>query len=255
MRDALATAEAALVVNPSATTIEHLVDSTPEATSTVRVLAEERLLKDAFEDYLIAGQAADLVTEGSIAFRTVENPPRGSFVVTDDRVVALVAAGEAVYGVVDGDESVVTGVNAAYEEDWEGADPYDIRAPGIERARETLATKIDSEVAEDFDGTLASMSTVRGDGSDVDAVTVSLLVAAKNRVLLYDVSQWGEEVGLASKATFSRTKSRLEEAGLVDTEKVPIDIGRPRLRLTLADSRLEDADPDELVTVASSALA
>ena len=61
-----------------------------------------------------------------------------------------------------------------------------------------------------------------------------LLAAARNEQLLYDVSRWGEEVGLASKATFSRTKTALENAGLVGTEKVPIDVGRPRLRLTLA---------------------
>jgi hypothetical protein len=43
--------------------------------------------------------------------------------------------------------------------------------------------------------------------------------------------------------------------GLIDTEKVPIDVGRPRLRLMLGDERLEDADNDELATVAQSLLA
>ena len=52
-------------------------------------------------------------------------------------------------------------------------------------------------------------------------------------MLLYDISRWGEDVGVASKATFSRAKSRLEDAALIRTEKVPIDVGRPRLRLTL----------------------
>ncbi|MFB6186598.1 MAG: DUF5821 family protein, partial [Halobacteriaceae archaeon] len=83
----------------------------------------------------------------------------------------------------------------------------------------------------------------------------SLLVAAKNDVLLYNISKWGEDSGLASKATFSRTKSRLEEQGLIDTEKVPIDVGRPRLKLRLADPRLEEASPSELANVAQSVLA
>jgi len=43
--------------------------------------------------------------------------------------------------------------------------------------------------------------------------------------------------------------------GLIDTEKVPIDVGRPRLRLMLGDERLNDADSDELATVAQSLLA
>jgi hypothetical protein len=42
--------------------------------------------------------------------------------------------------------------------------------------------------------------------------------------------------------------------GIIDTEKVPIDVGRPRLRLKLADDRLENADGDQLASVASSIL-
>ncbi|MFB6184704.1 MAG: DUF5821 family protein, partial [Haloarculaceae archaeon] len=70
-----------------------------------------------------------------------------------------------------------------------------------------------------------------------------------------DISKWGEDIGLASKATFSRTKTKLEDMGLIDTEKVPIDVGRPRLRLMLGDDRLSEADTDELASVAQSLLA
>ena len=85
-------------------------------------------------------------------------------------------------------------------------------------------------------------------------MTISLLVAAKNEALLYDISKWGEDVGIASKATFSRTKTKLEDMGLLDTEKVPIDVGRPRLRLMLGDNRLRDADTDQLASVAQTIL-
>jgi hypothetical protein len=72
--------------------------------------------------------------------------------------------------------------------------------------------------------------------------------------LLYDISKWGEDVGLASKATFSRTKTDLEEAGVVATEKVPIEVGRPRLRLRLGDDRLRSADRDEFGALAELVL-
>jgi len=121
--------------------------------------------------------------------------------------------------------------------------------------QESLAGSLGDDTASDFDGVLASMETARGDGDDLDEVTVSLLVAAKNEELLYDISKWGEDVGIASKATFSRTKSELEEAGLLDTEKVPIDVGRPRLRLKLGDDRLREASAGELASVAQSVLA
>ena len=85
-------------------------------------------------------------------------------------------------------------------------------------------------------------------------MTISLLIAAKNEVLLYDISKWGEDVGIASKATFSRTKSRLEESGVITTEKVPIDVGRPRLRLQLGDGRLREAPADNPAAVAADIL-
>jgi hypothetical protein len=42
--------------------------------------------------------------------------------------------------------------------------------------------------------------------------------------------------------------------GLLDTEKVPIDVGRPRLRLMLGDDRLRDSDTDQLASVAQTIL-
>ena len=90
------------------------------------------------------------------------------------------------------------------------------------------------------------------DESELDEVGLSLLMAAEHGQLLYDISRWGEDTGVASKATFSRTKTRLEERGLIDTEKVPIDVGRPRLRLLLGDERLREADAEELTSAAQS---
>jgi hypothetical protein len=116
-------------------------------------------------------------------------------------------------------------------------------------------TDIGDDAAADFDAVLDSLQTARGDGDGLDEVTISLLVAAKNGELLYDISKWGEDIGLASKATFSRTKTQLEDRGLIDTEKVPIDVGRPRLRLKLGDDRLTEADADELASVAQSLIA
>ena len=42
-----------------------------------------------------------------------------------------------------------------------------------------------------------------------------------------------------------------DDLGLVDTEKVPIDVGRPRLRLKLGDERLEGAAVPSLVIAAA----
>ncbi|MFC7201630.1 transcriptional regulator TbsP [Halospeciosus flavus] len=246
------------VVNPSADTIESVVETAtyyegdlPE----IRMLADERLLKDVMDDFLVASNTADLIEADTLSLRTVEDSTRSSLLVTEDATVALVAAGDDVGGLVTDDEEFVDAAYEAVEADWESADEYTLRTPGISRIRQTLDEDISPEVEEDFENVLASLETARGDGDGLDEVTISLLVAARNRVLLYDISKWGEDVGIASKATFSRTKTKLEDMGLIDTEKVPIDVGRPRLRLKLSDDRLQDAPPSELANVAQSILA
>ena len=84
-------------------------------------------------------------------------------------------------------------------------------------------------------------------------VEIMLILAARNEVLFYDVSKWGEDTGIASKATFSRAKSALEDAGLIETEKVPLDIGRPRIGL-IATGELATADLKTLSTEIQSSL-
>jgi len=244
-------------VSPSEQTIEGLIE-TAEATddaTQLRLLADRGELRSVMEDFLVASAAADLVAADALAMRTAVDLPRTQFLVTEDRTIALVTAGDTVAGIASTDADVVDPVYDATATTWADAEPFSPRSPAITDVRETLATDVGEAVEGDFDEMLASMETARGDGDDLDEVTVSLLAAARNGVLLYDISKWGEDVGVASKATFSRTKTDLEERGLIETEKVPIDVGRPRLRLRLADERLRTADPEELVSVAQSALA
>jgi hypothetical protein len=245
------------VVNPSHGIISALVSTLEEAdtTSEVRMLADENTLKDIMEDFLVASSAADHVESGRLSIRELPTIPNHSIIVTDDSVYALVAAGDTVGGLGTADDEFVGDATDHYESTWETAEAYSLHTPGISRVRSSLKTEIGETTAADFDAVLASLSTVRGDGDDLNEVMISLLVAARNNELLYDISKWGEDIGLASKATFSRNKTRLEDMGLIDTEKAPIDVGRPRLRLLLGDERLADADIDELATVAQSLLA
>jgi hypothetical protein len=246
-----------LLVNPSLATLEASVEAVGahEARPSVRVLAENRILKALADDFLAASEAADLVEADVLELRSVADPPRSSLLLTEERAVALVAGDERVGGLATDDEAFVEAVTATYEDVWTGAEPFSLRTPARSRVDTTLAESLGADVESDFETMLASAATARGEEVDLDEVTVSLLAAARNRELLYDISKWGEDVGVASKATFSRTKSRLEEAGLIATEKEPIDVGRPRLRLKLADERLQDAEPSELVGVAQSVLA
>jgi len=249
-------AEDVTVVNPDLETIVALVTTLEDLESppSVRLLGPERPLKQVMDDFLVASTAADLIDDGTLSLRVLDEQPVNSLVVTDDAVVSLVTAGDAAAGLTTDDDSFVSSTVAFYDEQWDTAGEFTLRTPPLSRVRSTLAAEISEEVRADFDVVLDSLSTARSDGDGLDEVTISLLVAARNRELLYDISKWGEDVGLASKATFSRTKTQLEDKGLLDTEKVPIDVGRPRLRLLLGDERLQNADAGDLADAALDVL-
>jgi hypothetical protein len=258
LRDALGeTGGDLLVVNPSDSTIETFVSVAVDADGdlpTTKLLAKERTLKDVMDDFIVASNAADLVERGVLELRTTADAPGNSMLVTEEQVVALVDAGNRVGGVVADDGSFVDATYDTYQARFDDADAFSLRTPPISTVRESLGEEIGPDATTDFDNILNSLETARGDGDGLDEVTISLLVAAKNEALLYDISKWGEDIGIASKATFSRTKTKLEDMGLIDTEKVPIDVGRPRLRLKLGDERLKDAQNGQLATVAQSIL-
>jgi hypothetical protein len=244
------------VVGPSPETIEELVSVATgmESTPTIKLLVSERPLKGVMEDFIVASRAANLIEAGGLELRTTDEARSNSLLITDDAVISVVGACGQVAGLRTDDEGFVANAHRQYESAWEDASEYTLRTPPLTTVRETLEADIGNETADDFDEVLASLQTARGNGNGLDEVTISLLVAAKNGELLYDISKWGEDIGLASKATFSRTKTKLEDMGLIDTEKVPIDVGRPRLRLMLGDERLEDAEADQLANVAQSIL-
>lgn len=254
LREALSSADAPFVVNPSTETLEELVDVLADLDGpAVRLLAPEEVLKEVMDDFLVASVAADLTEDDRLEMRAFEEAGN-TLVVGEEALVAIVAAGDRVAGLTTDDTEFVDTARDRYAEAWETAAEYALRTPAISQVRSTLESDLGAETADDFDAVLASLETARGDGDGLDEVTISLLVAAKNQELLYDISKWGEDVGIASKATFSRTKTKLEDMGLLETEKVPIDVGRPRLRLMLGDERLREADSSELASVAQSIL-
>ena len=246
----------AYVVDPSPRVFEALVDAMdPEADgTTARFIVDADQLKDQTEDFLFASSLADLLAADAVAARTDTGFLNANLLVTDDRAVQLFTFNGHGAGVETDDADIVGALDRHYAERWEDAEPFSLRTPGRRTIETTLSDELGPNAEADFTAVVDSLETARGGRGGLDEVMIALLVAAKNEALLYDVSKWGEDIGLASKATFSRTKSRLEDLGLLDTEKVPIDVGRPRLRLKFADERLRSASADELASVAQGLL-
>ena len=244
----------AFVVVPSEESVERLVEILDDLNTplTIRLLASKDTLKAVMDDFIVASTTADLVADGTLSLRMTDSGGMSPLVVTEDAVVSVVRAGRHVAGLGTDSEDFIKSAREQCAGVWEAAWEYNLRTPPLSRVRETMKEEFGPDVRADFDDVLASLDTARGDGDGLDEVTISLLVAAKHEIQLYDISKWGEETGVASKATFSRTKTDLEEMGLIDTAKVPIDVGRPRLRLLLGDERLVGADADELASVAQA---
>ena len=215
----------------------------------VRLLVREDVLKWLRDDFMLASTAAELLAAETLDMRAAPEQLDGTLVVTEETVVSLlIPDDEHSAALVTDDEEFVAAVRERWSGVWEEGEEFALRTPAYSRVLETLGEEFDSAMASDFRTVLESVEEM-DDGGELDEVDVSLLVAAKHKQLLYDISHWGEDVGIASKATFSRAKTRLEEQGVIDTEKVPIDVGRPRLRLILGDERLREADTEELPSV------
>jgi hypothetical protein len=247
-------AEELLAVGPSPAVVDGLVAVLGERESvpTVRLLATESVLKEAVSEFTDASAIADLVADETLSLRTSAERLDGPLLLTDERVVSLVLADGRAAGLVTDDAEFVGAARNEYADRWTDAEPFALRTPPLSRVQESLETEFGTAMADDFEAMRTALAESEG---DLDEVDVSLLAAARNEALLYDISTWGENVGVASRATFSRKKTRLEEAGLIETEKVPIDVGRPRLRLLLGDERLREADAGEMVSVAAELLA
>ncbi|MFC6873793.1 transcriptional regulator TbsP [Halobellus marinus] len=249
-------ADVVYVTGPTPALLESLVglatdaDGVPE----LRVLAPRKTLKTVTDEFLLASNAADLVEAGVLELRVTEDQTENALLVTEESVTAVVTLGDAAAGLVTTDAGFVRTANDACRSAFEAGERFTLRTPAISAVRSSLEADLGAEVRADFDAVLDSVQEALPADATLDEVTISLLVAAKNEVLLYDVSKWGEDVGIASKATFSRTKSELEEAGVIATEKVPIDVGRPRLRLKLDDERLQAASANTLADVARDIL-
>ena len=234
------------------TLIEELVNL--DESPSVQLLTRESVLKWVRDDFCLASLAADLIEAGSLSVRTSDEHYENKLIVTDGMVASIVLVDEYAARFVTDDAEFVASARDHWANRWTEADEFSLRTPGRSRVEDTLAAELGPDVQADFRTMLKALGTARDDEERLDEVGVSLLAAAKHEHLLYDVSNWGEDVGIASKATFSRSKNELEDRGLIDTEKVPIEVGRPRLRLVLGDERLRDADTDDLVSVAQELL-
>ncbi len=210
-----------------------------EAVPTARVLAAAEPFRAARRDFFCATRLADLAADPD-AIRTRQSSVDDAVVVGSQQVFALVSCGDRA-GAVSAVGDDADRLREGYESTFADADPVTLRTPG----RQTLLERASEELGEGFaaDFEAAVDAADEGEGGDLtDGVSVLVLVGATHGRQLYRLGSWAEDADLASKATVSRAKQRLEDAGLIETEKVPADVGRPRQRLRAAGESFPDGE-------------
>ncbi|WP_157884806.1 transcriptional regulator TbsP domain-containing protein [Halorubrum aethiopicum] len=221
-----------LLVDPSPRVIARLIDYLGETdrNHSINILASTDSLKAVFNDFYTATRAADCVADKSLTIHILQDPTENTVLVGTDTVSPLICVEDVEAIMTDNDDLVEQA--QAYRDQFEHAHTYNIREPPLSMVEKTLAEEFNESIATDFRTTI---ERIEGVNEDTNAVTVALLIAAKHGEQQYRISKWGEDVGISSKATFSRRKSILEDEGVITTEKVPMDIGRPRHRLQLTE--------------------
>lgn len=222
----------------------------------VRVLATDSAVRAVKRDHVASARFADRVASGTMTVRVLaDDRVAETVLVAEDFVVAAVTAfPEVAVGVPTADADVVDVCRRGFETLWEETDDYEPESLTYSELLASVREEFGEETAADLELAVQTPG-VRGLRDNLDLVELLVLLAARHRHQLYELTQWGSDAGVASVGTFSQAKRRLEDIGLVGTETVHSgDVGRPRQRLVLAQEDLEDASVEDLVAAAQSVL-
>jgi len=137
------------VVNPSRDSISELVTVLTESEDPpeVRLLADDALLKEVMDDFIVASKAADPVDAGHLALEVLDHAPNHSLIATEDTTISIVSVGNSVAGLATEEAEFVDDVADYYESEWDRAEQYSLRTPPLARVRETLESDIGPEAA------------------------------------------------------------------------------------------------------------
>jgi hypothetical protein len=223
-------------VNPHPTYLDALgiVGNESEEFPTIRVLARHESLVWLRDTFSAASRIHTLVDERTVHLRDATLDTRVPVLVGEAALFSLVVVNDVARDFYVGDSDFVAEVRAECDELLANSDTYHLRAPVIPEAMREAQERLGTRFCEGFQAcfTVADSFTVP---RDFQPVRATIVIAAAEGLLHYDVSKWGESVGVASTASFSRHKMALEDEGVIETDKEPVPMGRPRQRLLLTE--------------------
>jgi hypothetical protein len=202
------------------------------STPTVRFLGPRKVFRKAAQRFP-ADARLGAVT-GDTGPRAVEARSFPPTLVGPTAVAVLVTTGDAqCVSVADGPRH--DRLRDGAERAWADADPADVSLPSLDALLETADHELSPGFREDV-ATAVDVADSRSPDGVLDGVGAVLLAAAAQELLFRDVSRWVARQKLASKATCSRRRGELTDAGAVVTSEEATRPGRPILRCELTDT-------------------
>ena len=241
-----------LLVSPSRVLLEEMVSGSwnLETSPVTTVLAAEQVLASLRDNFAVAWSAADLVREDNLRMIANDTGPGSSVLVSGDTVWTVSVLGRTGVSMSTTEQNLASEIQEFVEPHLENSS-FPLRTPPRTQLTEALTQEFSEQVSTDFETGINILREI--DAEEVDAAHVAFLVMALHGELLYDLGKWAEDTRFTSRATLSRKKTELEEQKLLSTEKVPVNIGRPRQQLTPGD-KLQDHSIEPAVEQALQAL-
>lgn len=227
--------------------LEALVDAIETDRPTdLRLLVGEETAERLAGDFLLGSRLARAVRDGTLEIRAVSAPLTQRVVLTPDQVAAIVTVEDNCARFESEEEALVSALRDEMAERWEAARGVDLRSPDRETLADAASDMLPEGFAEEFLAAVEGAEELHWE-TEPDPVWLAIVVGARAEALVFDLSEWAEATGFASRSSISRAKGHLESAGLVGTRAVPKGVGRPRQRLAVTDERLAGASPENLV--------
>lgn len=184
-------------------------------------------------NFPLNSKVAELVKQNSLSLYSTDTGPLSNIIVDGSDFYNFVRLGEIEQFTNSTEKDLFTKIDEEFARIRDRAEPIELDILAWSELLAQLEETVGTETRREFER-LIKAARIEDLGA-LDDISVAIVAAAQSGALLNDLGNWAEEVNLASKATFSRRKQNLEKEGIIYTEKVPVEIGRPKQRLFLSD--------------------
>lgn len=219
--------------------------STDAASETgITVFADKDTIMQAQTEFTTASKLTQLVEDDEIELRVV-NIDMSSVVRVDEELLNVISLEDDVIITKTTDNEDIAAVSSAVNTKASNKPP-ELLQPGIRSVYEQLQEEVGGEFADSF----TEMIEVVSQHDEAPAIAELFVgLAAYENELQQDVSRVLEDSNVISQATFSRSKTALEEDNIIQKESVIQDIGRPQHRLAFTDPAATEVEtPSDIVS-------